>query len=441
LFQSLGEYYRQTLDRRLRDLAEFDLVCDGDALLCRVLVNETCPPDEARRDGDDCPLPDAFRSALSPEDAIFFTYAATPKETASSVMAESRDQAAMDLAASAALPGQGDMGGALRAGQSSSVGRVTAGRRVRVMGFAGTGKTDTKPHFGWMIEPPRIGAEAQPVQQSLTAIVSLPSWWQKVRVVVRTCWRGEHGFPEAEVAERRACAEGSAYRNVFTINLPWNVKDINRKLAYDIRRVPFIQSLNGEFGISFPVYHVGQTKARLLIEGGDLWRSTMVTLGSQRASEILVLPNMRGIVATFDVIELPSNPKPCRTEVPIRVWTSEGVTMEDAAKAIIFADEERNRSRQCQGPPPPGATAAATAPAEPAEPAPGQPPGKAPQPEPQPEPQTEPEPAPEDAPGPEAAGTEVAVRDNADAGPGAPSEAGVAADAPASESGAEPTTP
>ncbi len=96
--------------------------------------------------------------------------------------------------------------------------------------------------------------------------------------------------------------------------------------------MPFIESLNGAFGISLPVYHVGQRQARLLIEGGDLWRSTMVTLGSQRASEILVLPNMRGIVATFERIERPSIPARrgrCQTEVPIRVWTSEGVTMEE----------------------------------------------------------------------------------------------------------------
>jgi hypothetical protein len=304
LFQYLGDYYRQTLDRRLKDLAEFDLVCDDETLLCRILVNQTCPPDSVTREGEDCPAPDAFRDALSPDDAIFFTYAATPKENASAVMARTREQAAMDFAASGSVPGQDDLGGFLRAQQRSAASRVTAGRRVRVMGFAGTGRNDTRPHFGWMIEPPRVGTEAQPVQQSLTAIVSLPSWWQKVRIVVRTCWRGEYGFPEDEVTERRACGDDDDYKNVFTINLPWNVKDINRKLAYDIRRVPFIQSLNGDFGMSFPVYHVGQPKARLLIEGGDLWRSTMVTLGSQRADKILVLPNMRGIVATFE---------PCRT--------------------------------------------------------------------------------------------------------------------------------
>jgi len=112
-----------------------------------------------------------------------------------------------------------------------------------------------------------------------------------------------------------------------------------------------IQALNGDddYAKSLPVYHVGQEKARLLIEGGDLWRSTMVTLGSQRADEILVLPNMRGIIATFKKIEQPSRPEPCSVFVPIRVWTSEGVTMDDSAQAQIYSTDKRGNGPGCPG--------------------------------------------------------------------------------------------
>lgn len=44
-------------------------------------------------------------------------------------------------------------------------------------------------------------------------------------------------------------------------------------------------------------------EAEILIEGQNLWRSTVVTIGAQRSRGILVLPNMKGIIAEFDKIE------------------------------------------------------------------------------------------------------------------------------------------
>ena len=356
LFQTLGSYYHRLLEKRLGKLANFDLRCDSDAQLCRVRVNESCPAGPpASGSADACKAPPGFYDELASEHSSFFTYAATPKENARGVLSSLEQQDTASLRGSAAVPGRDDLGGQVAIADERTERRLAAERRIRVMGFGGTGKADTRPYFGWMIAPPRVGDEAQPIQQSLTAIVSLPSWWQRIRLVVRTCWRGERGFPELEVHNGRACLDADSETASFPVNLPWNVRDINRKLAYEIRRVPYIETLNGDFAmIPFPVYHVGQENARLLIEGGDLWRSTVVTLGSQRANEILVLPNMRGIIATFEKIELPSSPRPCKTEVPIRVWTSEGVTMEDAARAIVFASKDRDNDPSCdrQGPAP-----------------------------------------------------------------------------------------
>jgi hypothetical protein len=44
---------------------------------------------------------------------------------------------------------------------------------------------------------------------------------------------------------------------------------------------------------------------KLLIPGSRLWRSATVTLGAQRADRLVVLPNMDGIIAEFDCVELP----------------------------------------------------------------------------------------------------------------------------------------
>ena len=62
-------------------------------------------------------------------------------------------------------------------------------------------------------------------------------------------------------------------------------------------------------------------KASIVIPGLRLWRSAMVTVGSERADRITVLPNMRGIIAEFSTLGF----YPEDTDVLLRVWTSEGV--------------------------------------------------------------------------------------------------------------------
>jgi hypothetical protein len=67
--------------------------------------------------------------------------------------------------------------------------------------------------------------------------------------------------------------------------------------------------------------------ANLLIRGSRLWRNSVVTIGSQEATTIKVMPNMEGILATFDQVQIPldlaadSN----KGTAKLRVWTSEGM--------------------------------------------------------------------------------------------------------------------
>ena len=72
-------------------------------------------------------------------------------------------------------------------------------------------------------------------------------------------------------------------------------------------------------------------EAKILIEGQNLWRSTVVTIGAQRSKRIFVLPNMKGIIAEFDKIEAQAT-ELSTTEpegVTLRVWTSEGMAKFD----------------------------------------------------------------------------------------------------------------
>ena len=48
-------------------------------------------------------------------------------------------------------------------------------------------------------------------------------------------------------------------------------------------------------------------KFEIVIQGRRLWRRTVVTLWAAKASSIYVLPDMRGIIATFSNIEIPAH--------------------------------------------------------------------------------------------------------------------------------------
>jgi hypothetical protein len=74
----------------------------------------------------------------------------------------------------------------------------------------------------------------------------------------------------------------------------------------------------------------------IVIPGRRLWRSTKVTLGYQTADAISVLPNMKGIIATFREVQnqMSTSEEAALREKPegegidiyrtVRVWTSQG---------------------------------------------------------------------------------------------------------------------
>jgi hypothetical protein len=72
------------------------------------------------------------------------------------------------------------------------------------------------------------------------------------------------------------------------------------------------------------------------LNGDRLWRSTEVTLGSQQADRIVVLPNMEGIVAHFDCVRAQiawGKRFDGQSPVQVTVWTSEG-------KAELYPSDE-----------------------------------------------------------------------------------------------------
>jgi hypothetical protein len=75
------------------------------------------------------------------------------------------------------------------------------------------------------------------------------------------------------------------------------------------------------------------SRAEILVPGHRLWRSSVVVLGGQRADEVTVLPDMRGIIAIFKEVSAKRDWEEGDNAVrKLQVWTSEGVAQEVGVK-------------------------------------------------------------------------------------------------------------
>jgi hypothetical protein len=154
-------------------------------------------------------------------------------------------------------------------------------------------------------------------------VISVPSWWKSLKITVQTQWVDDDGALLRE-----------DYKKDHNIEVPGSVREIKEKLRYEVRQEPYIESsATAENGTKS--LEIGRP-ARILLEGGRLWRSTVVTMGHQQAEKIEVLPDMKEIIAEFKCVHPPpgivrpppgisgASAPPEILSVPIIVWTSEG---------------------------------------------------------------------------------------------------------------------
>lgn len=181
--------------------------------------------------------------------------------------------------------------------------------------------------FGWIIAPQmRVGSEDREQvngQYGLSAVVSLPAWWPAARLLVKTCWISRSSLHLYR--NRELCTDDKDSKTesatVFSeiVRLPVSIAEISHKLAFEVVQEPHL-ILTTTPDTPFEVT-VGQP-AELLIRGSRLWRSTEVTLGSQRADEIVVLPDMEGLIARFKCVKMQK--AVVGSSVKVKVFTSEG---------------------------------------------------------------------------------------------------------------------
>ena len=258
------------------------------------------------------------------ENLLAFTYGVTPKESADSVDLTLSSGAQFDGQAPGAPEGKTGSAQMRRDTTSRSLERRTA-----VVGFAGAGKDRLSAEFGWVISPRQTSLDGvrqpyvqMPAQYALSALVSIPSWWNKAKFHVTTSWVGRDGTP----------LRGTSSSLEYVVDVPIDFEPLEALLLGIGQIGPELMELRLD-----PIVLTACRPGAIVIPGRRLWRSTKVTLGYQMADSISVLPNMKGIVARFDKVQnqmsldeqalLRTNKRGVDvTEIQrtVRVWTSQG---------------------------------------------------------------------------------------------------------------------
>ena len=141
--------------------------------------------------------------------------------------------------------------------------------------------------FGWVMSS---RGKMGPTQKTELALISVPAWITELTLKVATGWLDRNANEEVEK------------RFELQVPVPPDFEAFDALLdVVQLQRNPKILDTLMDANLKVSACE----KAKILIPGSRLWRSATVTLGAQKADRITVLPNMEGIIAEFDPVEIP----------------------------------------------------------------------------------------------------------------------------------------
>ncbi|MFK7764386.1 MAG: hypothetical protein AB8B62_14085 [Roseobacter sp.] len=211
--------------------------------------------------------------------------------------------------------------------------------------------------FGWAIRPERMSGEDGYLasRHRLSAVISVPSWWKRIEFEVEACWvmpgqfrtreqQKSDNHPVSRTWYEELCSNGVsetvAFSRTFEIQVPRRVAEITDRFNFDFIKAPyfyrdFIQNALRGDAVSLEAGRPG----KIVLHGERLWRGTFVSVNHQPANRIIVLPDMKGVVASFDCVRPPDGAQhvqrfnafspPERGKAiaeSLLVWTSQGST-------------------------------------------------------------------------------------------------------------------
>jgi hypothetical protein len=344
----IDDLHQKTAHQKLEDLWTVSKTgCDSG--LCRIKLVEV--PSGAK----------ALADSLEKEFEVF-SYAVVPKEVAQSLSnLRAVKQVYGSTIQGTARTQSGMLGAAIDANSKDETMVAAILRKPLIVGFSQeSSKEGKEARFGWMFGPKFAIDEKRgvrfrhtPFQSDVSAVISVPSWWRQATASVTSCWIDDREVERLVVSRSgfssfQSCQSGS--ERLYTIRLPGGVTEIARKIGLEVvRRPSVIQLVSGTVKAGEP--------AEFMIMGNHLWRSTVVLLDGQAADQIVVLPNMRGIVARFHSVRavLPSadennqmlgvvradfgNAPALGGTARLWVWTSEGSQFAGSIRVLPATDK------------------------------------------------------------------------------------------------------
>lgn len=326
-------------------------------------------------------VPEAFKRVLRAEhDPRFaageaFVYATTPTELAQQLSTTASAlrsfEVALALSASLATSGVGASGGlqSLQAAQSSIEARerlpIVVGfseREPDVTSDASCGQPPC-PQFGWLFGPQatidahgkRLRLHHPVVNHTVTADLSVPGWWPRVRLTAETAWIGDWHADRLLLRPKKGIdpwnwAEHHPRRQELTVHLPLNRADLDGLTELLAQHtvggaLPYTKIT----AVSPSAIAPCEKKATILVYGANVWRGTEVYLNGLKADPVRVLPDMAGLSATFDGLDaLPRNPDD-PTKALLTVWTRDGAA--SAEVELHHAGPDRSPCKAPSAPP------------------------------------------------------------------------------------------
>lgn len=293
-----------------------------------------------------------FKQALN-QGALAFTYSVSPTVAVRRVVDASKEH--KDTTFETSLDA---LVGAIDAHETSNSSTEAIRRRPTVLGFGDRGRSEDEKSsrildggalgrpraaFGWLVKTNDASELHEARNIELSAVVSLPSWWTAVDVTVATCWVGDSIYDSVSWFYNRIfqneikgdlCEGPYSTRDIY-VALPGSEVDVSQKLGVEVIKDPYLDYPIDQQGM---VLEIGR-RGRLILTGGRLWKSPVVTLGMQTATKITVLPDMKGIIAEFECVFQPPDQEAAtgKRPPPLIVWTSEERTAATYVKLIPFS--------------------------------------------------------------------------------------------------------
>ncbi|MGD2090497.1 MAG: hypothetical protein PVH61_30275 [Candidatus Aminicenantes bacterium] len=191
------------------------------------------------------------------------------------------------------------------------------------------GYIDGKSNFGWILGPRfeinskgKIGYRHTHVQHSVQNSIVVPAWNKKVKL------RGEYIWNNKKTGHKLFNGE------VLEIKLPGDFSALTNGLLYikgGRPQEPYIEPNQSTPQI---ILQAGRQE-HILIRGKKLWRNPEVYIGSQKDNRVQVLPDMGGLIATFDKVITPARTRSGDIKVDLTIITSEGISRLNQAVTIL----------------------------------------------------------------------------------------------------------